>query len=105
MAVNSVNAFSVFSSEVGTINATWTFVSMQTFNTPRNLQALPLLRYISETNDTSGTEAYISAYWDNGTKIPGHFAAIGASKCTQINWSLYCNDSYNNPTALILFFD
>ncbi len=105
MAVNAVNAFSWFSSESGFYNFSGTFDRIQTFDRPRNLQALPLLREIYETSDQSETEAYIAEYIDNGTTNPGHFSAIGASKCTQIRWRLYCNDSLNNPMALVLFFD
>src|SRR5262249_49837510 len=103
MAVAGAAAFSVFSSQVGTNGTAWTFDKIQKFSTPQNLLALPLLRYISESDDQTVTEAYISQFVDNGITKSGHFMGVAAAKCTQITWSLYCDHSFNNPTALILF--
>ncbi|HYU34806.1 MAG TPA: hypothetical protein VEW48_21870 [Thermoanaerobaculia bacterium] len=97
-------AFSVFSSLVGTIGTSWTFEKIQTFNSPQNLLAVPLLRFISESDDETVTEAYVSQFTDNGVSKTGHFMGVGATKCTKITWALYCDHSFNNPTAMILFF-
>jgi len=66
--------------------------------------ALPLLRYISETDDETATVAYISEFVDGGTTKSGNFMGVAATACTKIVWSLYCDHSMNNPTRLIFFF-
>jgi hypothetical protein len=104
MSVAGAEAFSVFNSQVGTIGTSWTFEKIQSFKSPQNLLAVPLLRYIAESDDQTETEAYISQFIDNGVSKPGHFMGVAATKCTQIKWALYCDHSFNNPTAMILFF-
>jgi len=104
MSVAGAAAFSVFSSEVGTIGTTWTFTKAQKFDKPQNLLAVPLLRYVYESDDETVTEAYISQFTDNAVSKSGHFMGVAAQRCTQITWSLYCDHSFNNPTAIILFF-
>jgi hypothetical protein len=104
MAVAGASAGAIFSNEVGTIGTNWTFDKVTTFPTPQNLLALPLLRYINETDDETVTEAYVSQYTDNGVSKTGHFMGIAAAKCTKITWTLYCDHSLNNPTNLILYF-
>ena len=104
MAVAGASAFSIFSSEVGTIGTSWTFTKVQKFDKPQNLLAVPLLRYISESDDQTVTEAYVSQFTDNGVSKSVHFMGVAAQHCTQITWSLYCDHSFNNPTAIILFF-
>jgi hypothetical protein len=89
---------------VGTIGTSWTFEKIQTFNSPQNVLAVPLLRYISESDDQTVTEAYVSQFTDNGVSKTGHFMGVAATKCTKITWALYCDHSFNNPTAMILFF-
>ena len=104
MAVQGAASQSVFSSQVGTIGTSWTFTAVQTFSTPQNVLAIPLLRYVSESDDQTVTEAYVSQFTDNGVSKTGHFMGVAAQKCTKITWSLYCDHSFNNPTKLILFF-
>jgi len=104
MAVAGASAGSVFTSDVGTISTSWTFEKVETFSTPQNILAVPLLRYISESDDQTVTEAYISQFTDNGVSKTGHFMGVAATKCTKITWALYCDQSVNNPTKLILFF-
>jgi hypothetical protein len=104
MAIAGVASSAMFSSEVGTIGTSWTFSTTQTFSPPRNILAVPLLRYISESDDQTTTEAYVSEFIDNGVKKTVHFMGVAATKCTSITWSLYCNRSFNNPTKLIFFF-
>ena len=43
MPVAGASAFSIFSSEVGTIGTSWTFTKVQKFDKPQNLLAVPLL--------------------------------------------------------------
>ena len=93
-----------FSSQVGVIGTTETFKATQTFGTPQNLMALPLLRYVRQSSSSSVTEAYISEYVDGGVTHKGKFMAIVATECTKIVWALYCDRSFNNPTRLILYF-
>ena len=57
MAVAGASAFSVFSSNVGTIGTSSTTTKVQKFDKPQNLLAVPLLRYISESDDQTVTEA------------------------------------------------
>lgn len=104
MVVAGASAGSVFNSDVGTIGTSWTFEKVQTFNTPQNVLAVPLLRYISESDDETVTEAFVSQFTDNGVSKTGHFMGIAAAKCTKITWALFCDHSFNNPTKLILFF-
>ena len=104
MGVAGASASSVFNSDVGTIGTSWTFEKIQTFNTPQNILAVPLLRYISESDDETVTEAYVSQFTDNGVSKTGHFMGVAAAKCTKITWALYCDHSFNNPTRMILFF-
>jgi hypothetical protein len=104
MSVAGASAFSVFTSEVGTIGMSWTFEKIQTFASPQNLLAVPLLRYVAESDDQSVTEAYISQFTDAGVSKTGHFMGVAAMKCTKITWALFCDTSFNNPTAMILFF-
>ena len=106
MAVAGVSATPMFSSEVGTIGTSWTFTTYppQKFSPPQNILAMPLLRYISESDDQTVTDAYVSEFVDNGVKKTGHFLGIAATKCTEITWSLYCDHSFNNPTKLVFFF-
>jgi hypothetical protein len=104
MSVAGASASSVFNSQVGTIGTSWTFEKIQTFNSPQNILAVPLLRYVSESDDQSATEAYVSQFTDGGVSKTGHFMGVAAAKCTKITWALYCDHSFNNPTAMILFF-
>lgn len=104
MAVAGASANSVFNTDVGTIGTSWTFEKPQSFTSPQNILAVPLLRYISESDDQTVTEAYVSEFTDNGVSKTGHFMGVAATKCTHITWSLYCDHSLNNPTKLILFF-
>jgi len=104
MAVAGASASSVFSSLVGTIGTSFTFEKIQTFSSPQNILAVPLLRFISESDDQTVTEAYVSQFTDNGVSKTGHFMGVAAAKCTKITWALHCDHSFNNPTRLILFF-
>ena len=104
MAVAGASAGAIFNNEVGTIGTSWTFERVNTFSTPQNVLALPLLRYIWESDDETVTESYVSQFTDNGVSKTGHFMGIAAQKCTRITWALYCDHSFNNPTKLILFF-
>jgi hypothetical protein len=104
MSVAGASAVSVFSTQVGTIGTSWTFEKIQTFDNPQNVLAVPLLRYVSESDDKTVTEAYISQFTDQGVSKTGHFMGVAAAKCTKITWALYCDHSFNNPTAIILFF-
>jgi hypothetical protein len=104
MPVQGAASSSVFNSEVGTIGTSWTFTKVETFSPAKNILAVPLLRYISESDDQTTTEAYVSQFTDNGVSKTGHFMGVAAQKCTKITWSLYCDHSFNNPTKLILFF-
>jgi hypothetical protein len=103
MAVAGVWAASMFGNEVGTIGTSYTFTKPQDFTTPQNILALPLLRYNSESDDQTMTDAYISKFIDNNGSHTGHFMGIAATGCTHIDWSLYCDHSFNNPTRLIFF--
>src|SRR5262245_6590969 len=104
MAVVGASAGSVFASDKGTIGTSFTFEKKQPFPTPQNILAVPLLRYVSESDDQSVTEAFVSEFTDNGVSKPGHFMGVVATKCTHITWALFCDRSMNNPTKLIIFF-
>jgi hypothetical protein len=104
MPVNGAWAKPMFSSEVGTIGTTWTFTKQQSFSPPANLLAYPVLQYISESDDETQTIAYVSKFVDDGTSHSGKFVGVAATKCSSIEWSLYCDHSFNNPLRTIFFF-
>jgi hypothetical protein len=104
MAVAGVSAQAMFGSEVGTIGTSWTFTKHQTFSPAQNILAIPVLQYISESDDETTTQAYVSSFVDNGVTHSGKFIGAAAQKCSSIDWSLYCDHSFNNPVRLIFFF-
>ena len=104
MPVNGAAGSSMFSSTVGTIGTSFTFTTVQTFNPPQNILALPLLRSINESADQTETTAFVSSFVDGGVTKTGPFMGVGAASCSKITWGLFCDHSFNNPTKLILFF-
>jgi hypothetical protein len=61
MAVAGASAFSIFNSDVRTIGTSWTFAKVQEFANPQNLLAVPLLRYISDSDDETVTKSRVLA--------------------------------------------
>ena len=104
MAIAGVTATTMFDSIRAAIGTSWTFTTIDQWKTPQNILALPILQYISEGDDQTVTEAFVSEFIDNGVKKTGHFIGVAAAKCTKITWSLYCDHSGNNPVKLIFFF-
>ena len=104
MPVNGAAGSSMFGNLVGTIGTSFTFTIDQTFNPPKNILALPLLRSIIESADETETTAFVASFVDAGVTKTGPFMGIGASACSKITWGLFCDHSFNNPTKLILFF-
>ncbi len=81
------------------------FAKVQKFANPQNLLAVPLLRYISDSDDETVTDVYVLQFADKSVSKSGlHFMGVAAQHCTQITWSLYSDHSFNNPIAIILFF-
>lgn len=104
MPVNGASGSSMFSNTVGTIGTSFTFTIDQTFNPPKNILALPLLRSINESDDETETTAFVSSFVDGGVTKTGPFMGVAAAACSKITWGLFCDHSFNNPTKLILFF-
>jgi hypothetical protein len=104
MPVNGAWAMPYFSSEVGTIGTTYTFTKQQTISPPANILAYPVLQYISESDDQTETTAYVSKYVDGGTTHTGKFAGAAGQKVSSIEWSVYCDHSFNNPLRTIFYF-
>jgi hypothetical protein len=102
--VEGASAQTYFASEVGTIGTSFTFVKAQTLNPPKSILAYPVLQHISESDDQSVTEAFVSKFTDAGVTKTGHFPGVAAQKCSFIEWSLFCDTSFNNPLRVIFFF-
>ena len=106
MAVLGVSATSMFANFPGVIGASpQTFSVTQTFSPPKNILALPVLQYVGETDDQSTTWAFVSEFVDGGVKKTGKFLGVAATSCSKIVWSLYCDNSINNPVRLVFFFN
>src|SRR5262249_20603934 len=79
------------------------YTKWQSLGGPQNILALPLLRQIAESDDQSYTDWYISSYKAGGVEHPGSYMGIAVNGCTDIKWSLYVNNSANDPTRLIIY--
>jgi len=103
MAIAGVSAQTYFNNEVGTINTTATFNKTQTFNPPRSILAIPVLQHITESDDQTVTDAFVSEFVDGGVTHTGHFPGVAAQSCSKIVWTLFTDDAFNNPIRLIFF--
>ena len=104
MAIQGASANAYFSSEVGTIGTSWTFVKTQKLSPAKNILAYPVLQQISESGGQTQTDAYISKFTDAGVTKGGHFLRVVAKECTFIEWAVFCDHSFNNPLRVMLFF-
>jgi hypothetical protein len=104
-------AGSIFGGQVGYVvgSGSTSYTKKQSlvvdFGGAKNVLAVPLLRQIAESDDQSYTDLYISRYKDAGVEHPGYFMGIAANSCTDIWWSLYVDNSANDPGRLIIFFN
>jgi hypothetical protein len=104
MAIASASATPVFPGLRGTIGTSFTFVQAQTFSTPQNILAFPVLQRNTESADRTSTVAFVSKFVDGGITQTGSFIGVAGPKVTFIEWALTCDHSFNNPVRLILFF-
>lgn len=104
MAVVGVGANSYFSSEVGTIGTSHTFLKPQTINPPQNILAIPVLQKISESDDETFTHAFVSKFTNDGVTKTGTFIGASGAKVSFIEWAVTCDHSFNNPVRLVFFF-
>lgn len=110
MAIGGVTAKTMFSQDLGALGTTKSFVRHTHFYTPQNVLAVPLLSSFA-TNGQSSIDAYVSRFRDlsqfkdsGGLSPVGHYPGVAASACTDIWWSLYCENSTNNPIVLAFYF-
>jgi hypothetical protein len=105
MPVNGASADAIFGWDgVGTINTSHTFTKVQTFPSPVNILAIPLLQKIAETDDETTASVYVKEFVDNGVTKKGPFLGVAGIKVTRIVWAAYTRDCMVRPIRLILFF-